>query len=544
MAADVLAALTAFSLQFALVAAAGATAVMALGLSRHPQARLALWRAVLAAVLVIPALARVGPPASHGPATEAPAAITFLAGSLAWQPPAGGGGAARWPVVVLSVLAAGILLRVAWLLTGAVKLRRLRHAADAPLPLLDQLACDLGCRPRVVTSACRQPFTFGLRDPIVVVPDGFEREPDPVQRAVLTHELVHVARRDWLHTAIEELVCAVLWFHPLVWWVAGELRQAREEIVDRIAARRVGSRRTYSGTLVTFALRHDAPSPRALAFFRTRQLARRLRSLAREAPMSTRHLVPSALAALLLLGGTVHTARAFFPLHLGAQTPNQPSPLDPEALSQPSALERQAYTVPKDGKPPRKIHDVKFPYPPDVKSVVTSALFTVRVVVDVDGSVAEARLLKRQVSGPPVEAAVLADAVERLSQGTLATVRQWRFEPPAKAPLAMTVTVNYRADDGEKPPAESGVELPVPIQEPNPIYPPEALAAGIQGSVELRVTVGADGLVKDAVVRHSVPALDQAALDAVRLWTFRPGTKNGEPVEVVVDIEMVFTLKD
>jgi TonB family protein len=240
----------------------------------------------------------------------------------------------------------------------------------------------------------------------------------------------------------------------------------------------------------------------------------------------------------------MHTARAFFPLHLSAQAPpSQPSPAD-EALSQPSALERQAYTVPKDGKPPRKVHNVDFPYPPDVKTVITSALLAVRVVIDVDGSVVEVRLLKRQIAGPPVEPRVLAAAVERLSNGTLATVRQWRFEPPDKAPLAMTITVNYRTDDGEKAELPPGVVGPVPIHEPPPVYPPDAKAAGVQGSVQLRVTIGADGLVKKAEVRRSVPALDQASLDAVKQWTFKPATKDGQPVDVVTDIEMTFTLKD
>jgi TonB family protein len=240
----------------------------------------------------------------------------------------------------------------------------------------------------------------------------------------------------------------------------------------------------------------------------------------------------------------MHTARAFFPLHLGAQSPGQPSPAEDEALSQPSALERQAYTVPKDGKPPRKVYNVDFPYPPDVKSVITSALLAVRVVIDVDGSVVEVRLLKRQIAGPPVEPRVLAAAVERLSNGTLATVRQWRFEPPDKAPLAMTITVNYRTDDGEKAELPPGVVGPVPIHEPPPVYPPDAKAAGVQGSVQLRVTIGADGLVKKAEVRRSVPALDQASLDAVKQWTFKPATKDGQPVDVVTDIEMTFTLKD
>ncbi len=75
-----------------------------------------------------------------------------------------------------------------------------------------------------------------------------------------------------------------------------------------------------------------------------------------------------------------------------------------------------------------------------------------------------------------------------------------------------------------------------------PIYPPEAKVAGITGTVVLRAVIGVKGRVTDLEVVSGPPALQQAAMDAVRSWQYRPYLLNGEPVEVNTQINVVFTL--
>jgi len=86
---------------------------------------------------------------------------------------------------------------------------------------------------------------------------------------------------------------------------------------------------------------------------------------------------------------------------------------------------------------------------------------------------------------------------------------------------------------------------PVLIREVKPIYTEDAKNRKVQGSVELSVVVRADGSVGDTQVTRSLdPDLDQEAIKAARQWRFRPGTKDGDPVNVQVAIEMSFTLRD
>ena len=98
----------------------------------------------------------------------------------------------------------------------------------------------------------------------------------------------------------------------------------------------------------------------------------------------------------------------------------------------------------------------------------------------------------------------------------------------------------------EQPPYKPGgdVKAPALVKEFKPKYTPNAMRAGVQGTVTLAVTVQADGSVGDVKVNKPLHAeLDEEAVATVRKWQFKPGTKGGEPVPVLVEIEMTFRLK-
>jgi periplasmic protein TonB len=89
-------------------------------------------------------------------------------------------------------------------------------------------------------------------------------------------------------------------------------------------------------------------------------------------------------------------------------------------------------------------------------------------------------------------------------------------------------------------------QAPVLMKEVMPVYTREAREAGIQGNVYLSVVVLKEGTVGDVDVTESLDkkyGLDEQAVKAVKQWTFKPGTKDGTPVDVRVDIQMSFTLK-
>ena len=92
----------------------------------------------------------------------------------------------------------------------------------------------------------------------------------------------------------------------------------------------------------------------------------------------------------------------------------------------------------------------------------------------------------------------------------------------------------------------NGVETPRLLREVKPQYTAQAMRAKIQGEVLLECIVQPDGQVGNIRVVRSLDAafgLDQEAIKAARQWRFAPGTKQGQPVAVLVTIAIAFTLR-
>jgi periplasmic protein TonB len=92
----------------------------------------------------------------------------------------------------------------------------------------------------------------------------------------------------------------------------------------------------------------------------------------------------------------------------------------------------------------------------------------------------------------------------------------------------------------------TGVTLPTPTKQVKPGYTTAAMDAGIQGTVLVEILVRADGTVGEARVERSLDmeyGLDQQAIEAARQWEFKPGTRDGKPADVSVQLEFRFTLK-
>jgi TonB family protein len=92
----------------------------------------------------------------------------------------------------------------------------------------------------------------------------------------------------------------------------------------------------------------------------------------------------------------------------------------------------------------------------------------------------------------------------------------------------------------------NGVTLPRVLHEERPQYTSDAMRAKVQGTVLLECVVRTDGSVGDVQVIRSLDptfGLDQQAVAAAKKWRFAPGTRMGEPVSVLITIELTFTLR-
>ncbi len=87
------------------------------------------------------------------------------------------------------------------------------------------------------------------------------------------------------------------------------------------------------------------------------------------------------------------------------------------------------------------------------------------------------------------------------------------------------------------------VKAPIIVNKVEPVYPEVARKARISGIVIVECTINKNGDVTDVHVLKPLPfGLDQAAADAVRRWKFKPGTLNGQPVDVLFNLTVNFKL--
>jgi protein TonB len=95
-----------------------------------------------------------------------------------------------------------------------------------------------------------------------------------------------------------------------------------------------------------------------------------------------------------------------------------------------------------------------------------------------------------------------------------------------------------------KPPQVTGgmVKMANPIHRVEPLYPPIAKQARIQGTVEIEAVIAVDGHLREIHVKSGPALLVKAATDAVKQWVYEPTTLNGVPVEVVGVILVTFRL--
>jgi hypothetical protein len=82
------------------------------------------------------------------------------------------------------------------------------------------------------------------------------------------------------------------------------------------------------------------------------------------------------------------------------------------------------------------------------------------------------------------------------------------------------------------------------ISQPKPVYPPEAKEAHVSGVVRLTAVIGKEGNIINLAVIEGHPLLVPSAMEAVRQWVYHTTLLNGEPVEVITQIDVNYTLSD
>jgi len=99
-----------------------------------------------------------------------------------------------------------------------------------------------------------------------------------------------------------------------------------------------------------------------------------------------------------------------------------------------------------------------------------------------------------------------------------------------------------KAEAPKKVNISAGVATGMLLQKTIPVYPPIAKAARVSGTVVLQATISKGGTIENLRVIGGPAMLQQAALDAVRQWRYKPYLLNNDPVEVETTVNVIFSL--
>jgi TonB family protein len=226
-----------------------------------------------------------------------------------------------------------------------------------------------------------------------------------------------------------------------------------------------------------------------------------------------------------------------------------------------------------DGAAPRAplgiVRKVPIEVPADLDPKLPRVLVQLEADVAADGAVTEVRLISVSLVAQKVEMtadpAALREDFDAMVKASIASLRQWRFDPPAGTPAVVRVPI-YFDTAGKRttfgsirpmsgypphvtavPPSDvlqvgGAVATPKRLVNVPPRYPDEAVQAKVQGAVVLDVVLDADGVPTDVQVSQGVPMLDAAAIEAVRQWRYEPTLMNGVAVPVRLTVTVNFAL--
>ena len=493
-----------------------------------------IWAVAMAASLVLPLAAlRPGAMVTTAHAVQTATVVTVHAiappsaahASVAPQPTP-----PRWP---LYLWLAGCLAVAARFLLGAIRASWMAGCSTELPPAREeasQLARALGIRRtvRVLSSGIVPvPMTWGVLRPVVLLPQDAAAWPPARLHAVLLHELIHVRRWDLAAQAIGQLACFLYWFHPLAWVGAARLRREREAACDDAVLQQGIPAHEYAGHLTELA-RSFAAARRAWSDapamaegsgleLRVRALLDRNRS---RTPLTRRAAALVALAAAAcIVPMATRTARA---------------QSDRGSLSG-AVQDPSGAFVPNCGIVATNLNG----HNEEITTANLAGQFRFASIpageYTLEFRSPGFKMLTQQVAvtaGGATQTRALLEVGTVREMVTVSAARPTNLAPQVASGTPQRIRVG------------GNVQMCKLVKQARPVYPSDARQEGVQGTVLIRAIISKTGdLLSSQVINTDVDSrLAKAAMDAVSQWKYQPTLLNGQPVEVLTDIDVTFEL--
>ncbi|MEP6706129.1 MAG: TonB family protein [Pyrinomonadaceae bacterium] len=427
-------------------------------------------------------------------------------------------------------------------------------------------------RVRILCStAVPVPSSAGVFKPIIILPAQLLHEADKdILSSAIGHELVHVARRDYILNLLYELIYLPLSFHPAAALLRRRIRQTRELCCDDLVAKKLLRPEVYARSLVR--LIGSAPLAARLAADTTIGITDadilevRIMSLLTKPKLSARRRTLLLIAASLLLITPCIAAASFairFDINGTAPGLSQPQEIRREPRQE---LERAREELQRQE---RELKD-RLKNNPDLQGSELEA--TRRMERELQEAGVKLREEETQQSGPEREAArqrireELAQ-IEKTYPGDEARMREAKQKIAEMEKLytkdrmrevkEAIAQMEKSRPENEARLREAKEEIALMdklyqndeggrmTQHVEPKYSDDARDKNIEGTVLLAATIDPNGVPQDIqVTKPLFPSLDANAVEALRQSRFRPYMKDGQPISKRITVEMHFSVND
>jgi TonB family protein len=438
--------------------------------------------------------------------------------------------------LALLVWAAGCALVILRLMMGSIRVGRMAKGAKPVTNLewtgmLRVLTGQLRLKRAPGLAQCEEatmPMAWGVSRPIILLPNDVDRWSRERMQIVLCHELAHIQRRDCLTQLLGEVACAVYWFNPLVWMAARRLRRESERACDdRVLSLGTGAC-DYAGHLLDLARTLRAPAASwaaAVAMARPSQLESRMVSILdvnRDRRGITRRkgwTITLIFAGLILPMAALRGAANADTGKISGRIFDPSGAVVPAAMVTATNLDthtRQAITASEAGE---------FEFP-----AIAPGKYQMEISKPGFGFFRRENVVVKPHEDARFDVVLQVGLVVQ-NIDVVAKGRRKNATEPRPAPKRIRVGGNLQAAHV--------------LTQVKPVYPEEALAQGIEGTVLLDAVISMEGnVLSGEVINNPDPRLAKAALDAVKQWHYQPTLLNGQPIEVVTTITVRFHLED
>lgn len=286
-------------------------------------------------------------------------------------------------MVLVAAWVVGTTVLLVLLIAGLIRVRRVRRNGvpwrDGEV-LVAGIASALAVRRPIqvlLDGAANGPMTCGVVWPVIILPRDAQQWPVEDLRRAVVHEIEHVRRADWLTLCLARSVCAVYWFHPLVWMLWRHLRLEAERACDD-AVLCSAEPETYADQLVALAERLISKRAQsALAMADRNDLSARVSAVLDSRQPRGRAGATWIVSAVVAAAGLI---TAIAPLRAVAIARSLPDPAD-------SFARVEAVSVTTDTAAPQQTTETSAPQdlnarvneehalPPSLESVFSQRLF-------------------------------------------------------------------------------------------------------------------------------------------------------------------------